>query len=350
MDCGMNARDWTGFAAQETAYEFFEMFSSIAERHFRTQEPGEELTGKLILSCGMGRRGGVLPLSATMGGAAFLGIEADVERIKQRLKNGECDFLVNSLDEALRILKNAVRKGENLSVGLVGNCADLVPEMAARGVVPDIVTDQTSLFDAEKGYVPSGMKPAEARALLECDAAEYERRARESIRRHVDALLRLREMGSLLVDTGNGLAEAAQHTVSDAEKIPDFAHAWGAELAAEGGLLRWAALSGAASDRDAIDSLVLELFSAKPRLRRWIEQSRRIRSRIFAARIARLAAEEQRRLALAVNAKVREGSLRSAVVLQSKRSAGEAGWDDPVVADGSREAAERMEAVLRQGA
>src|SRR4029078_6188960 len=134
----------------------YQTFAALAEKHF-----GGTLEGKIVVSGGMGGMGGAQPLAATMAGAAFLGIDVDAERIKKRLKTGYCDFMVNSLDEALRILKNAIRKKENVSVGLVGNCADVIPEMAERGVLPDILTDQTSAHDPLNGYVPNGMSLAE---------------------------------------------------------------------------------------------------------------------------------------------------------------------------------------------
>ncbi|MGB7130990.1 MAG: urocanate hydratase, partial [Candidatus Sulfotelmatobacter sp.] len=153
----MTAGSWIYIGSQGIVQGTFETFSSAGEKHF-----GGDLAGKLIVSGGMGGMGGAQPLAATMTGAAFLGIDVDPERIKKRLKTGYCDFMVNTLDEALRILKNAVRKKENVSVGLVGNCADIIPELAERGVVPDILTDQTSAHDPLNGYIPNGMTLAEA--------------------------------------------------------------------------------------------------------------------------------------------------------------------------------------------
>ena len=156
----MTAGSWIYIGSQGIVQGTFETFSAAGEKHF-----GGDLAGKLIVSGGMGGMGGAQPLAATMTGAAFLGIDVDPERIKKRLKTGYCDFMVTTLDEALRILKNAVRKKENVSVGLVGNCADIIPELADRGVVPDILTDQTSAHDPLNGYVPNGMTLAEALEL-----------------------------------------------------------------------------------------------------------------------------------------------------------------------------------------
>ncbi|HEY6937045.1 MAG TPA: urocanate hydratase, partial [Terriglobales bacterium] len=160
----MTAGSWIYIGSQGIIQGTFETFSAAGEKHF-----GGELEGKLIVSGGMGGMGGAQPLAATMTGAAFLGVEVDPERIKKRLKTGYCDFMVNSLDEALRILKNAVRKKENVSVGLVGNCADVIPELAERGVVPDILTDQTSAHDPLNGYIPQGLTLEQAAELRRRD-------------------------------------------------------------------------------------------------------------------------------------------------------------------------------------
>src|SRR4029078_3256520 len=170
------------------------------ETHF-----GGELEGKLIVSGGMGGMGGAQPLAATMTGAAFVGIGVDPDRIKKRLKTGYCDFMVNTLDEALRILKNAVRKKENVSVGLVGNCADIIPELAERGVVPDILTDQTSAHDPLNGYVPNGMSLEEAKDLRSRDPKSCEEKSLDSMARHVEGMLKLQKMGAVTFDYGNNI-------------------------------------------------------------------------------------------------------------------------------------------------
>src|SRR2546423_6368712 len=156
----MTAGSWIYIGSQGIVQGTFETFGAAGEKHF-----AGNLAGKLIVSGGLGGMGGAQPLAATMAGAAFLGIDVDPQRIKKRLKTGYCDFMVNTLDEALRILKNAVRKKEAVSVGLVGNCADVIPELAARGVVPDLLTDQTSAHDPLNGYVPNCMALEQALAL-----------------------------------------------------------------------------------------------------------------------------------------------------------------------------------------
>ena len=150
--------------------------------------------------------GGAQPLAATMTGAAFLGIDVDAERIKKRLKTGYCDFMVTTLDEALRILKNALRKKENVSVGLVGNCADIIPELAERGVLPDILTDQTSAHDPLNGYVPNGMTLDRSRwNCASSDPKAYQERSLDSMARHVEGMLRLQKMGAVTFDYGNNI-------------------------------------------------------------------------------------------------------------------------------------------------
>src|SRR5437764_1866187 len=180
----MTAGSWIYIGSQGIVQGTFETFAAAGEQHFTS-----ELAGKLIVSGGIGGMGGAQPLAATMAGAAFLGIDVDPERIKKRLKTGYCDFLVTTLDEALRILKNAVRKKENVSVGLVGNCADIIPELAERGVVPDILTDQTSAHDPLNGYVPNATTLAQARELRTRDPKQYEEKSLDAMARHVEGML-----------------------------------------------------------------------------------------------------------------------------------------------------------------
>src|SRR5213079_2101504 len=214
----MTAGSWIYIGTQGILQGTYETFGAAAKKHF-----GGDLKGKLVVSGGMGGMGGAQPLAATMNGAAFLGIDVDPERIKKRLKTGYCDFMVNTLDEALRILKNAVRKQENVSVGLVGNCADVIPELADRGVVPDILTDQTSAHDPLNGYVPNGMPLSDALELRVKDPRAYEEKSLDSIARHVEGMLRLQKMGAVTFDYGNNIRTFAfQHGVKNAYDFPGF--------------------------------------------------------------------------------------------------------------------------------
>jgi urocanate hydratase len=309
----MTAGSWIYIGSQGIVQGTFETFAAAGEKHF-----GGDLSGRLIVSGGMGGMGGAQPLAATMNGAAFLGIDVDAERIKKRLKTGYCDFMVNTLDEALRILKNAVRKRENVSVGLIGNCADVIPELAERGVVPDILTDQTSAHDPLNGYVPHGMVLAEALALRKVDPKGYEEKSLDSIARHVEGMLRLQKMGSVTFDYGNNIRTFAfERGVRDAYDFPGFVPAYIRPLFCEGrGPFRWVALSGEPSDIHATDDLVLDLFPDNRILRRWIDLARkRIKFQGMPARICWLGYGERAQFGLAMNEMVKKGKLKAPVVM-----------------------------------
>jgi urocanate hydratase len=309
----MTAGSWIYIGSQGIVQGTFETFSAAGEKQF-----GGDLAGKLIVSGGMGGMGGAQPLAATMTGAAFLGIDVDPERIKKRLKTGYCDFMVTTLDEALRILKNAVRKKENVSVGLVGNCADVIPELAARGVVPDILTDQTSAHDPLNGYVPNGMTFAEALELRKCDPKAYQEKSLDAIAAHVQGMLRLQKMGSVTFDYGNNIRTFAfQRGVKDAYDFPGFVPAYIRPLFCEGrGPFRWVALSGEASDIHATDDLVLDLFPENRILRRWIDLARkRIKFQGLPARICWLGYGERAQFGLAINDLVKKGKIKAPIVM-----------------------------------
>src|SRR3984893_10447277 len=241
----MTAGSWIYIGTPGILQGTYETCNAAGDKHF-----GGDLSGKLIVSGGMGGMGGAQPLAATMTGAAFLGIDVDPERIKRRVKTGYCDVMVTNLDEALRILKNAVRKKENVSVGLVGNCADIIPELAERGVLPDILTDQTSAHDPLNGYVPNGMTLAEAIELRQRDPKAYQERSLDAMARHVEGMLRLQKMGSVTFDYGNNIRTFAfQRGVKNAYDFPGFVPAYIRPLFCEGrGPFRWVALSGEPSD------------------------------------------------------------------------------------------------------
>src|SRR5579862_7007508 len=309
----MTAGSWIYIGSQGIVQGTFETFSAAGEKHF-----GGDLSGKLIVSGGMGGMGGAQPLAATMTGAAFLGIDVDPERIKKRLKTGYCDFLVTTLDEELRTLKNAVRKKENVSVGLVGNCADIIPELAERGVVPDILTDQTSAHDPLNGYVPNGMSFESALELRKSDPNAYQERSLDAMAKHVEGMLRLQEMGSVTFDYGNNIRTFAyQRGVKNAYAFPGFVPAYIRPLFCEGrGPFRWAALSGEASDIAVTDDLVLKLFPENRSLRRWIELARkRIKFQGLPARICWLGYGERARFGLAMNDLVKKGKIKAPIVI-----------------------------------
>jgi len=309
----MTAGSWIYIGSQGIVQGTFETFSAAGEKHF-----GGDLAGKLIVSGGMGGMGGAQPLAATMAGAAFLGIDVDPDRIKKRLKTGYCDFMVTTLDEALRILKNAVRKKESVSVGLVGNCADIIPELAERGVVPDILTDQTSAHDPLNGYVPNGMTLEQALELRKRDPKAYEEQSLDAIARHVEGMLQLQKMGAITFDYGNNIRTFAfQHGVKNAYDFPGFVPAYIRPLFCEGrGPFRWVALSGEPSDIAVTDDLVLELFPDNRILSRWIDLARkRIKFQGLPARICWLGYGERAQFGLAMNELVKKGKLKAPIVM-----------------------------------
>jgi urocanate hydratase len=309
----MTAGSWIYIGSQGIVQGTFETFAAAGETHFRG-----ELGGKLIVSGGMGGMGGAQPLAATMTGAAFLGIDVDPERIKKRLKTGYCDFMVNTLDEALRILKNAVRKKENVSVGLVGNCAEIIPELGKRGVVPDILTDQTSAHDPLNGYVPHGMSLEAAHELRRQDPASYQQKSLDSIACHVEGMLRLQKMGAVTFDYGNNIRTFAfERGVKNAYDFPGFVPAYIRPLFCEGrGPFRWVALSGDPSDIHVTDELVLELFPHNRILKRWIDLARkRIKFQGLPARICWLGYGERAQFGLAINDRVRKGKIKAPIVI-----------------------------------
>ncbi len=314
----MTAGSWIYIGSQGIVQGTYETFNAAGDKHFGGDHFSGDLSGKLIVSGGMGGMGGAQPLAATMTGAAFLGIDVDPERIKKRLKTGYCDFLVTTLDEALRILKNAIRKKENVSVGLVGNCADIIPELAERGVVPDILTDQTSAHDPLNGYVPNGMTFEAALELRKRDPQTYQERSLDTMAKHVEGMLRLQKMGAVTFDYGNNIRTFAfQRGVKNAYDFPGFVPAYIRPLFCEGrGPFRWAALSGEASDIAVTDDLVLELFPENRSLRRWIELARkRIKFQGLPARICWLGYGERAQFGLAINELVKKGTIKAPIVI-----------------------------------
>jgi urocanate hydratase len=309
----MTAGSWIYIGTQGILQGTYETFAAAARKHF-----GGDLSGKLVISGGLGGMGGAQPLAATLNGGAFLGIDVDPERIKRRVKSGYCDVMVNDLDESLRILKNAVRKREPASVGLVGNCADLIPALARRGVVPDLLTDQTSAHDPLNGYIPQGLNVAASAELRERDPDEYRRRALASISAHVRGMLELQKLGAVTFDYGNNIRTFAfEQGVKNAYDFPGFVPAYIRPLFCEGrGPFRWVALSGEASDIYRTDQLVLEMFPQNEMLTRWIRLAqKRVRFQGLPARICWLGYGERAKFGLAMNDLVARGELKAPIVI-----------------------------------
>jgi len=315
-----SAASWTYVGTQETLPTAFHIFDAIAQKHF-----SGSLAGTLIVSGGMGAAGGALSLAAGMLDAAFLGIDVDGDRIRRRIRSGYCDYCVNTLDEALRILKNAVRQKQGVSVGLVGNCAEVLPELASRGVLPDVLTDQTSAHNLLHGYVPSGLNVDEASVLWRRQPEEYRSRCRESLAGHFNGIRELQKMGSIVFEFGNNIRAAAEECgVEDAASaFPGFVEAYLHPLLDKGMLpVRWVALSGEASDIRRLDDLALELFPDDAMLARWIRLSRKyVRFQGLPARVCWIGMEARFLLAERVNTLVPQGVFKAPLMIALDQTA-----------------------------
>jgi len=315
------ARSWTYAGSQQALHTALETFAAVGSAHF-----GGDLTGKLIVSGGMGAAGGTQPIAATLAGAAFLGIDVDGEKITRRIRAGSCDFCVNSLDEALRILKNAVRQRQPVSVGLVGNCVAIIPELASRGVVPDILSDLTGVCDLLNGYIPAGLALKEAEALRHTNPEDYLQRVRHSLAQHARGMLQLEKLGAVTFDFGNNLSGAALKYagVQEAHRWPGFVSTYLRPAFAEGRVpLRWVALSGERRDIQRADDLLLELFPDDAMLARWIRLARKhVKFQGLPARVSWLGPEQHSRYAEQLNALIAKGEIKAPMVIARDQMAG----------------------------
>ncbi|MGH7619091.1 MAG: urocanate hydratase, partial [Gemmatimonadaceae bacterium] len=309
----MTAGSWIYIGSQGIVQGTYETFVEVGRRHY-----GGDLSGKWVLTAGLGGMGGAQPLAATMNGAAILGIDVDEARIDKRLETGYCDRKTHSLDEALAWIHEATGAKRGLSVGLVGNAADLIPELVARGVTPDVLTDQTSAHDTLNGYVPAGLTLGAAAELRRRDSAEYVRRANASIVLHVQAMLAMQRRGAITFDYGNNIRTVAlDNGVKNAFDIPGFVPEYVRPLFCEGkGPFRWVALSGDPKDLARTDDLVLELFPDDAHLRRWIRLAReRVHFQGLPARICWLGQGERARFGVALNDLVASGEISAPIVI-----------------------------------
>ncbi len=309
----MTAGSWIYIGSQGIVQGTFETFAALARKHF-----DGSLEGKLVVSGGMGGMGGAQPLAATLNGACFLGIDVDPARIRRRLETGYCDRAAGSLDEALQALEEARGRGVALSVALEGNCADVIPELARRGIVPDVLTDQTSAHDPLNGYIPHGLSLDQAKELRARDPQGYVARAVVSMGVHVEAMLRLQKMGAVTFDYGNNIrTQARKAGVERAFDIPGFVPEYIRPLFCEGrGPFRWVALSGDPEDIYRTDRLALELFPHDETLARWIPMAReRVRFQGLPARICWLGYGERAAFGMAMNRLVRAGELKAPIAI-----------------------------------
>jgi urocanate hydratase len=309
----MTAGSWIYIGTQGILQGTYETFGAAARRHF-----GGSLRGRIVLTGGLGGMGGAQPLAATMNEGICLAVEVDPARVQRRLDQRYLDRATASLDEALHWVDHARRVGRSISVGLIGNCADVHPELVRRGFVPDVVTDQTSAHDTLNGYVPAGLPLEDALTLRRARPEEYVRRAVESIVTHVRAWLALQRAGAIAFDYGNNIrAVAADAGLRDSFSIPGFVPEYIRPLFCEGrGPFRWVALSGEPADLHRTDQLVLELFPENEHLRRWITLAReRVPFQGLPARICWLGQGERARFGVALNRLVERGELRAPVVI-----------------------------------
>jgi len=309
----MTAGSWIYIGTQGIVQGTFETFAAMADKHF-----GGDLSGRLLLSGGLGGMGGAQPLAATLNGAVFLGIDVDPERIERRVRTGYCDRIARTLDEALEICADACEQKRAVSVGLVGNCAELLPEIVRRGVKIDAVTDQTSAHDPLNGYVPAGLSLEGAGELRRIDPEGYVKRSMESMARHVEAMLALKRNGAIAFDYGNNIRKMAFDAgCKDAFEIPGFVPEYIRPLFCEGkGPFRWVALSGEAEDIRKTDDLALELFPDDQTLNRWLRLSRdRVKFQGLPARICWLGYGERAEMGEAINELVRRGDLKAPIAI-----------------------------------
>ena len=309
----MTAGSWIYSGTQGIVQGTFETFAAMADKHF-----GGDLSGKLVVSGGMGGMGGAQPLAATLNNAVFLGIDVDPARIERRVNTGYCDRLALTLDEALHICEDAREQKRAMSVGLVGNCAEVLPELVKRGVKVDAVTDQTSAHDPLNGYVPAGLSLDDAATLREKDPAAYVERSKASMAQHVEAMLALQRAGAIAFDYGNNIRKQAFDAgCKDAFDIPGFVPEYIRPLFCEGkGPFRWVALSGDAEDIRKTDDLALEMFPDDRTLNRWLRLARdRVHFQGLPARICWLGYGERAEMGEAINDLVKRGDLKAPIAI-----------------------------------
>ena len=310
----MTAGSWIYIGTQGILQGTYETFAEAANQHF-----GGTLEGRLVVTAGLGGMGGAQPLAATMNSAACLCVEVDPHRIQRRVETGYCDQMCTDLDEALDLVLGAKQRGEALSVGLLGNIADVLPDLVRRDIVPDLLTDQTSAHDLRLGYIPSGYTVEEAALFREKDPAGYEKAVLDAMQVHVRAMLDLQDKGAVTFDYGNNLrGQVADHRgMTEAFNFPGFVPAFIRPLFCRGsGPFRWAALSGNPADIAATDAAVLETFPQKDSLARWIRKAReQVQSQGLPARICWLEYGERAEMGLKFNWLVKTGRVEAPLVI-----------------------------------
>jgi urocanate hydratase len=309
----MTAGSWIYIGTQGIVQGTYETFAAAARQHY-----AGTLEGRILLTGGIGGMGGAQPLAATMNGAAFLGVEVDPARLQRRIDTGYLDTMTGDLDEAWKLVTSARDERRALSVGLIGNCAEVLPEMVRRGWIPDVLTDQTSAHDPLHGYVPLGLSLDEAAKLRESDPKTYTRRSIESMAAHVQAMLDMQKRGAVTFDYGNNIRTMAfEGGIRNAYDFPGFIPAYIRPMFTEGrGPFRWAALSGNPRDIEITDDLVIELFPHDEILSRWINLARRkVRFQGLPARICWLGYGERALFGERINHLVKTGKVEAPIVI-----------------------------------
>jgi urocanate hydratase len=309
----MTAGSWIYIGTQGILQGTYETFAECARKYFTGT-----LKGKFVLTAGLGGMGGAQPLAATFNGAAFLGIEVDRSRAQKRIATGYLDFLTDDIDEALDKIFNAKVKGEALSVGLIGNAGEILPEILKRKIVPDVLTDQTSAHDVLNGYVPMGMSFEDAIALRKSNPDKYIKLSRQTIVKHVEAMLEFQKRGAITFDYGNNIrGEAKENGVSNAFDIPGFVPEFIRPLFCDGkGPFRWAALSGDPNDIYETDKAVKETFPENKALINWIDMAqRKVHFQGLPARICWLGYGERAKMGKIFNKLVAEKKVKAPIVI-----------------------------------
>ncbi len=309
----MTAGSWIYIGTQGILQGTYETFGALAQKHF-----GGTLKGKWVLTGGMGGMSGAQPLSVTMNEGVILDVEVDPARIQKRLDTGYCDVMVDDLDKALKLVFEYVKKGEPLSIGLVGNCAEVHPELVRRGVIPDVVTDQTSAHDELNGYVPHRMTLAQANELRKNNPEGYKAKSYEAMAIHMQAMLDMQKQGAIAFDYGNNIrGQAVKHGIKNAFDVPGFVPEYIRDLFCEGkGPFRWAALSGDPKDIYVTDEAVLKLFPKNQHLARWIKMAqKKVHFQGLPARICWLGYGERDKMGLVFNDLVKKGKIKAPIVI-----------------------------------
>lgn len=309
----MTAGSWIYIGTQGIIQGTYETFAAIAEKHFQG-----DLSDKWILTGGMGGMGGAQPLAGTMAGASILVVEVDEARINKRLKIGFCDIKVKELDKAIKLIKEHTRDRKPISIGLVGNAAEIFHEIFRRGIIPDIVTDQTSAHDELNGYIPEGLTVAEAVKLRKKDPKTYIKRAYDSMVKHCDAMIKFQKAGSVVFDYGNNLrGQAETGGLKNAFAYPGFVPAYVRPLFCEGrGPFRWVALSGDPKDIHITDQIVLDTFKKNRSLTRWIKMAQeKVPFQGLPARVCWLGYGERALFADIMNSYIGKGKISAPIVI-----------------------------------